>query len=153
MQASGFPPGEPHLGGRRGGLDVISFQRLLGFTSPLVRPYGECTGMENLEFVLGEAVSGEDTAALLQLFKLEGHEKKAVKTYSSGMEQRLKLISVLAKKSPFLFFDEPGTNLDRQGKDLLYEKISELKDNRVIIIATNEPEEVNLCGGVLNLGK
>ena len=133
-------------------LELNDFYPLLGFSSPLVHLYGECTGIENLEFALAAPEEREKADSLLRYFKLDGHEKKAVKTWSSGMQQRLKLIAALAKEPPFLFLDEPGTNLDRDGKGLLYELIGSMKEKHLIIIATNEPEEVDLCGEVFNLG-
>jgi len=133
-------------------LEITAFHRLLGFASPLIHLYGECTGIENIEFALGSSDSRERADELLQYFGLIGHEKKALKTWSSGMQQRLKLICALAKSPPFLFLDEPGTNLDRSGKKLLYNRIDVMKKEALVIIATNEPEEVELCAEVLNLG-
>ncbi len=132
-------------------LEWDSFRRLLGFVSPRVNLYRECTGMENLAFVLGDAAAGTETKELLELFRLSGHENKALKTYSSGMAQRLKLIAVFAKNPSFLFLDEPGTNLDAEGKKTLYHYINKVKNNRVLIIATNEADEAALCGEVLSL--
>lgn len=133
-------------------LDTGAFHRLLGFASPLIHLYGECTGIENIEFALGSSDSMERADELLEYFGLKGHEKKAFKTWSSGMQQRLKLICALAKIPSFLFLDEPGTNLDRSGKKFLYDRIDSMKKEALVIIATNEPEEVELCGEVLNLG-
>ncbi len=133
-------------------LELTVFHRLLGFVSPLIHLYGECTGIENIEFALGSSDSRERADELLQYFGLMGHEKKVLKTWSSGMQQRLKLICALAKSPPFLFLDEPGTNLDRSGKKLLYDRIDAMKKEALVIIATNEPEEIALCGEVLNLG-
>jgi ABC-type multidrug transport system ATPase subunit len=49
--------------------------------------------------------------------------------------------------------DEPGSNLDRRGKDLIYSYVDKARHGKIIIIATNEPEEAELCLGRIDLGK
>ena len=124
----------------------------LGFCSPIVNLYEELTGFENLQFASRlKDVSREKE--LFEEFQLGGHEKKPLKYYSSGMKQRLKLLCALINDAPVILLDEPGSNLDRRGKDLVYSYIDRIRKDRIIIIATNEAEEAELCDGRIELGR
>ncbi len=124
----------------------------LGFCSPIVNLYEELTGFENLQFASKfKNVSRE--AELFKKFQLEGHGNKPLKYYSSGMKQRLKLLCAIINDAPILMLDEPGSNLDQSGKDLLYSYIDSIRKDRIIIIASNETEETDLCGGRIELGQ
>ena len=122
----------------------------IGFTSPVMNVYEELTGLENLRFVGGK--KGDDThLALMDRFELRGHENKPVRLYSSGMKQRLKLACCLLNDPPVLLLDEPGMNLDRKGRDIIYSYLDSVREDRIIIIATNENEEAALCRGRIDL--
>jgi ABC-type multidrug transport system ATPase subunit len=73
------------------------------------------------------------------------HRDKAVSQFSSGMKQRLKLLLAFYSDTPLLLLDEPTTNLDQQGKELFQELIKETKEDRAIILASNDPEEHYFC--------
>ena len=122
---------------------------LLGFASPLLVLYDDLTAKENLEFCKNDGI--EYPSELIELFGLEKHMNKMVSKFSSGMKQRLKLISVFMNNYPILFLDEPCSNLDILGKEIVYEQIKKRSKKSLIIIATNEPEEVDLCQEVYSI--
>lgn len=117
-----------------------------GFISPLINPYDELTGIENIHFAVRGVPGEEKIKSLLEDFKLYEQRNKSVRFYSSGMKQRLKFIISVINDPPVLFLDEPGTNLDREGKKVLYSYLKGIMKEKLIIIATNEKEEVKLCG-------
>jgi ABC-type multidrug transport system ATPase subunit len=88
---------------------------------------------------------------LLEKFDLYKHKDKAVKYYSSGMKQRLKIIHALIHDPKILMLDEPCSNLDTKGRDIVYQIINEIKSDKILIIATNELEDINLCSEGINL--
>ncbi len=126
-------------------LEENDINRYIGFTSPLLNPYEELTGYENIYFVLRNKKDEAKILPLMEEFLLIKHKDKSLKYYSSGMKQRLKFICAVINDPPILFFDEPGTNLDRKGKDLIYSYIESVKKEKIIVIATNEEEEIRLC--------
>jgi ABC-type multidrug transport system ATPase subunit len=69
-----------------------------------------------------------------------------VKSFSSGMKQRIRLGLALLDDRPLVLLDEPGSNLDRQGKDWMFSLIGECSAGQTIIIATNDEEEAAVCG-------
>lgn len=121
----------------------------IGFAAPIVNPYDDLTGIENIQF---SDKHDAGTPELLDELGLAPHRHKPVKLYSSGMKQRLKYILAVLNSPPVLLLDEPGMNLDRDGKEMIYSHIRSLKRDRIIIIATNESEEAGLCDGEIRVG-
>lgn len=77
---------------------------------------------------------------------------RQIKTYSSGMKQRIKLGLALLDDRPLILLDEPGSNLDTQGKTWFYSLVKELKPEQTLIIASNEDAEIKLCTSVIQVG-
>ncbi len=124
----------------------------LGFMSPRMNLYGELNALEIIHFTSACRRGPEQRALdLLDELDLTRHGDKPVARYSSGMRQRLKFLLAVFADPPLLLLDEPGSNLDRRGKDLVYGMIRRLMRDRIVIIAANEEEEMNLCGRRLAL--
>lgn len=68
-----------------------------------------------------------------------------IKMYSSGMKQRIKLGLTLLDDRPLILLDEPGSNLDVQGKNWLFSRLAKLSSDQTLIIASNEPSEISYC--------
>jgi ABC-type multidrug transport system ATPase subunit len=83
---------------------------------------------------------------LSEEFLLSNHIQKEIKFYSSGMKQRAKLLLCFYSNSELIILDEPSTNLDLQGIDVLFNKLIEFKNqHKTLILASNEPKELELC--------
>jgi ABC-type multidrug transport system ATPase subunit len=65
---------------------------------------------------------------------------RAVKLFSSGMQQRLKTALCLSSNSPILLLDEPLTNMDAKGEDWYKNCLNDIQD-KIVIIAGNNPIE------------
>lgn len=81
------------------------------------------------------------------------HPERQIKTFSSGMKQRVKLGLALLDDRPLILLDEPGSNLDVQGKRWFYDLMKELKPTQTLVIASNDPAEIEFCESSLNVGK
>ncbi len=139
------------------GDEVIKVEHLhnhIGFVSPYLLLYDEFTALENLNHfahIRGVEFDAERCDALLNRFDIYNRRKDYVKTYSSGMKQRLKFVFAFMHRPNLLILDEPTSNLDNQGKDAVYQIIKdELKDN-IIIIASNEDADLARCSEVIYL--
>lgn len=77
----------------------------------------------------------------LQLIYLTDAKEKAIKNFSSGMIQRLKLGLAICSESALLILDEPCSNLDKRGVELYWKLLEEYGRNRTILIGSNEQEE------------
>jgi len=124
----------------------------IGYTGPLVNPYEDLTAWENIRFALKRG-DENSTNSLIQKFELSEHANKKVKYYSTGMKQRLRIIIAVLNDPPVLILDEPGTNLDAAGREVLYGYLDSVRNEKIIILATNDPAEEKLCGGVVRLGR
>jgi heme exporter protein A len=125
----------------------------IGYTGPLVNPYDELSAPENIRFALGRGRGMSAAEALLDRFDLSRHGEKKLKHYSSGMKQRLRIILALVNDPPVLILDEPGTNLDGPGREILYAHIESVRKEKIIILATNDAREEKLCGRGIRLGR
>lgn len=94
--------------------------------------------------------SYEDWVAQLQ-YPFQSHHR--IKTFSSGMKQRVKLGLVLLDNRPLILLDEPGSNLDQQGKEWMYTLLDKCSTQQTLIIATNDPVEQQFCSLQLNISE
>ncbi len=124
----------------------------IGYTGPLVNPYDDLTGWENISFAARRADAATRAVLLLDRFNLDRHRDKKVKHYSSGMKQRLRLILAVLNDPPILMLDEAGTNLDTGGTALLHSYLESVQEEKIIILATNDTQEEKLCREVIRLG-
>ena len=122
--------------------------------SPYLNLYDQLTGEENLVFfatLSGINLSGKRIDELLATVGLEGRGVDPVSSYSSGMKQRLKYAVALLKEPAFLFLDEPTSNLDVDGKQLVRQLVESRRRNSIVVIATNEEEDYSLTDGLIRL--
>ncbi len=128
----------------------------IGFVSPYLVLYEEFSAWENLKIfakIRGVDFNDERVTQYLTKFLLENRKNDLVKTYSSGMKQRLKFIFALMHSPEVLIFDEPTSNLDEEGKKVVYEIIREEGKSRIVIIASNETKDLELCSEIILLEK
>ncbi len=117
----------------------------IGLVGPYLELYEELTAWENVQFFMrmrNLKNIGDQVNELFKFFKLSGREQDPVKTYSSGMRQRLKYIAALLHNPAILFLDEPTANLDIQGIESVYQVMEEQKRNKILIIATNDHDDL-----------
>jgi len=69
------------------------------------------------------------------------------------MKQRLKFIFALLHQPPLIILDEPTSNLDSSGKEIVYNLITQESKTNLVIIASNEDSDLSLCSGVIDLEK
>jgi len=124
----------------------------IGFVSPYLVLYDEFTAEENLLHSLKIRGLSEDLEKIESLFnKFDLYERRndLLKGYSSGMKQRVKFIFALIHNPSLLIFDEPTSNLDTKGKDTVYKIVEEEAKEKLIILASNEQTDLNLCKEIL----
>ena len=121
----------------------------VGFVAPYFNVYEGLSAYENLEFIA--KVRRLDHAPkriqqVLDFVALQKRSKDLVKTYSSGMKQRLKLGVAIVTRPPLLLLDEPTTTLDLAGIEIVRNVMrKQVEEGGLLVLATNNPEEVSWC--------
>jgi heme exporter protein A len=129
-------------------LSADEFRRRCLLVAPYQSLYDQLTAEENLKFFASLrdlSPTGKELSEVLARVGLEGRGDDRVDEYSSGMKQRLKLALVLALRPVFVFLDEPSTNLDESGKLVMRQVINDVRAQSVLVVATNEADEVALA--------
>lgn len=135
-------------------IDKLDWFKFIGFVAPYLQLYDEFTGYENLEIlakIRGVKDYRRKIEDILERVNLYTRRNDLVRGYSSGMKQRLKYACALLHEPVVLILDEPTSNLDPEGVEMVWAMAEEQKKKGILIIATNEPEELKICDEVINL--
>lgn len=116
----------------------------ISLVAPYVDVIEELTLKEFLEFHFSFCTVN-NTNKVLESTGLSKHQNKSLKLFSSGMKQRVKLASQIYSNKPVIVLDEPTSNLDSEGKEWFQSLMMEIKNNAIILLASNEPSEYNFC--------
>jgi len=93
--------------------------------------------------MVSNTVSKERVEEVIRLVGLDPNDKRLVRTYSTGMRQRLGIAQALMEDPSLLMLDEPTTGLDFAGQDWFHELIWQLqKEGKTILITSHSKEEI-----------
>lgn len=127
----------------------------VGLVSPELVLYDELTAAENLRFfarLRGLKGAEERVSEVLDLIGLPSRRDDRLKTFSSGMRQRMKYAYALLHRPRLLFLDEPSANLDLEGIRLVERVIEQQRPHGITVVATNEERELAYGDSVLRVG-
>lgn len=127
----------------------------LGFVAPYLQLYDEFSALENLRLLSrmrSATVAADDRCReMLTRFGLWERRDDQVRTYSSGMKQRLKYVVALLDDPQVLLLDEPSANLDADGIAAV-SHVYESSQRRILVVATNDRSEAERCELKVHLG-
>lgn len=119
--------------------------KYFSFVAPYLSLYEEFTPVELISLHSGlKGISNNRREAVLILDKvgLSNYCDQIVKTFSSGMKQRMKYALALRDNSYIWLLDEPFANLDDAGINIVETLIKErISENKIVIIASNDARE------------
>jgi ABC-type multidrug transport system ATPase subunit len=138
-------------------MDDGALKENLGYAAPYINLYDELSCRENLEFLLklrgSNTITQTATAALKRTVVGELAEQP-FGTLSPGQRQRMRLAAALVHDPDVLFLDEPGANLDEKGRKMIERLVAEFREaGKLVIIASNNTEELDLCDRVFSVEK
>ncbi|MCC9167189.1 ABC transporter ATP-binding protein [Pontibacter harenae] len=121
--------------------------RQLSLTAPYLEVVEEFTLLEMLKFhtkfkPLRHQLTHQQ---LIERMGLQKSRHKAVRDFSSGMKQRLKLGLAIYSDTSLLLLDEPTTNLDQEGIAWYQEHVTQNSKDRLIIVGSNITHEYSFC--------
>lgn len=127
----------------------------ISYVAPYYNLYEDYSPIELFQLfckLQAKSISLDNYEELLAKFELSKKKNTPIKNFSSGMKQRLKIIMNLIGESQAYFFDEPSSNLDIFGIETLKKEIEYLKINgKLVVIATNESNEISWCNKIIEL--
>ena len=125
--------------------DITEIRRKIGYVTHSRMLYENLSALENLKF-LGLFYNinnlSEKCQELLQKVRLYERRNNLVKTFSSGMKQRLSIARALLHEPEIFLLDEPYNGLDYNGINLFSRVLESLKEkNYTIFLTTHNIEE------------
>lgn len=126
----------------------------IGWVAPDLALYGELTAEENLDFF--ERVRGQAPSRAIELLAGVGlpphsHSKKSLSSLSTGQRQRVKLAYATLHDPAVLFLDEPSSNLDADGVEVVARVVASQRSRGIAIIASNDPRDLALADETVSL--
>ncbi len=124
--------------------------------SPEMKIYDNLTAEENLRFfadLRGKILSAEKISELGERvgLDLETFGKTRAENFSTGMRQRLKFAILLSVDAEIWLLDEPTANLDDAGREKFFKEIQAAQSEKIILLATNDKFEIELCNEIIRL--
>lgn len=131
--------------------DSLAARREIGYLPEGAPLYGEMSVIKFLEFIArargfrGSDVGSKATVAAERL-NLQHVLHQSVDTLSKGYKRRVGLAQAILHDPKVLVLDEPTDGLDPNQKHEVRELISNMSENRIIVVSTHILEEVDaLC--------
>jgi ABC-type multidrug transport system ATPase subunit len=115
----------------------------ISIATPYMELIEEFTLLEMLHFHVKfkQPRKGTSIVDLLELMELSHTKNKTLNQFSSGMKQRVKLGLAFFSEASVVFLDEPTTNLDKKSTDWYLKQLSELPNETLVFIASNQEHE------------
>lgn len=134
-------------------IDNTNIFQSISIAAPYLELVEELTAMEQIAFhqqfkSLHPALKPVE---ILEKIGLGKAADKQIRNFSSGMKQRLKLALAIFDASPILLLDEPCSNLDKEGIETYQMLIKDYAMHKLIIVASNDPQEYHFCDQQLAL--
>lgn len=135
--------------------DPVALRRRLGYLPQSfgAYPHASCrTMLRHMAILKGlpdDARTRGQIDQLLELTNLTAHAGRAVTSFSGGMRQRFGIAQALLGDPALLILDEPTAGLDPEERMRLYNLLSQLSGDRVVLLSTHIVDDIEqLCGEV-----
>ena len=136
-------------------LQIEAVKHNIGYAAPYISLYRELSIIENLQFLSKLRkieIKGSMLQQLLGRVELDHTSDKPYGNLSTGQQQRARLAAALFTNPPVLMLDEPGSNLDEQGRSLISDIVAKARDeNKLVVLASNNPDELALCDRIFSV--
>lgn len=138
-------------------IDTGALKQLTGYAAPYISLYRELTVAENISFLsrLRKMTVDDDwIEELLARVDLHHIREKPYQNLSTGQQQRARLATALFMDPEVLVLDEPGSNLDERGRQVVHDLVKGAKSRgKTILLASNNDSELELCDRVYSVDK
>lgn len=127
--------------------DVNSVRRIIGYLPQEFSMYGNMTVYEAMDYLgILSGMRKEDrrnrTIELLKKVNLIANKNTKVRALSGGMKRRLGIAQAILHNPKVLIVDEPTAGLDPEERVRFRNLLSELAENRVVILSTHIASDI-----------
>lgn len=136
-------------------ISQLEIYPIIGLVGPYLQLYNDLTAAENATFfsrIRGLPFDDDRFKSQMDRMGLAGREHEELRGYSSGMLQRAKYVCAMMNQPEILFLDEPTSNLDDRGRDSVFRIMEEQKKDKILVLATNNNDEVHFGDRQVVLG-
>jgi heme exporter protein A len=131
------------------------YQSQLAFASHEPALKGDLTALENLRFAVGlkRRVTAGELRATLERTGVAACTDLPARVLSAGQRRRVAMARVLAMSAPLWLLDEPFTNLDSAGTDLMSALLqSHVQGGGAALVVAHHDLEIDVDSRRLELG-
>lgn len=116
---------------------------------------GNVRGLENLKLLASYTDSEPERVAreAMEACGLNPDDKRKYSKYSLGMKQKLGVAAAIMGGSDIILLDEPINAIDEDGVALVKDALLKLKEDRIIIVACHDREELDYLADEIYLVK
>ena len=121
--------------------DPTPVRRAVGFISHAPLLYPDLTAEENLRFyarMYGVADAGARIRELLERFELSHRRHDLVRSFSTGMRQRLAIARAVLHRPRVVLLDEPHAGLDPRAVDILDGLLADIRADHTFVLVTHD---------------
>jgi ABC-2 type transport system ATP-binding protein len=135
-----------HDGGTESGRTAV--KRMLGYLPQDFGVYPDLNAREFLDYIAilkglrDRTLRHKRIEALLEIVSLTQVANRKLKTYSGGMKRRIGIAQALLNDPALLIVDEPTAGLDPEERIRFRNLLSELGDNRTVLLSTHIVEDI-----------
>lgn len=138
--------------------DKTAVRKMLGYLPQEFGVYPKVSAQDMLDHiaVLKGLTAGrkELVQSLLQKVNLYDDRKKSLSGFSGGMKQRFGIAQALLGDPKLIIVDEPTAGLDPGERNRFYNLLSEIGENRIVILSTHIVDDVKeLCSNMAIIDK
>lgn len=123
-------------------------KRMLGYLPQDFGVYPDLNAREFLDYIAilkglrDRTLRHKRIEALLEIVSLTQVANRKLKTYSGGMKRRIGIAQALLNDPALLIVDEPTAGLDPEERIRFRNLLSELGDNRTVLLSTHIVEDI-----------
>ncbi len=134
-------------------LSEQDYWKCISWTSPAMMLPEQMSYLELLEQIqiLRGFHESFSLSKIEEYMGLEAYRHQPLKSFSSGMRQRVKLILAFAVKSDILILDEPTAHLDQHGVEWFAKLIQEAHQNFIFVASNSNQDETFFCNQILDV--
>lgn len=135
-------------------LDGDQILKEIGLVGPYLELPEDLTLSELIDFQLKTSPNSggrEGYQKRMIYFDMMDYQHRFVSQFSTGMKQKARLILCLTENRNVWILDEPGSNLDPESSRRLWDFVKENLEDRLLIVASNDPNELAMADFAIDL--